>query len=488
MKYDDTIRVFSPDRGESDTPVSLNEKVYSDEPIKKRNMGRIEVMRSLKPALNGEANSAYVFYVQALTMADYEEDYDYMRYCSNCKVYEGYQSYSPLTSEQLRAYFSWRKDLRNGKYPPVIIAFLRIYLNEIINLIGVNDSMHGYRILRDIEKHYYSGKISGGYFLHTVMTDYVIYYGLDCSLIPVSRLKEPIANLKKLINCREAEDSELVEAISYFSDYKLDESKFYQENKENVCKFTAYAIRRVSDIVKEKHNSTLADKLFGTLTVYPYFPFYGNLHFVKDKMKTCSYSNGGAEIYCCNEGKWTKSVYENVYQSKRVRSFIRTIERVFREKTGYRHKLKEDAMPVYIVREIENAAYDYLREKNKPKIQIDISKLEGIRSASEITREKLIVEEENEEIIETVSESEESVKENSEILLSDGESAFLHAMLYEESTAEIPVKYNSMASVLADGINEKLFDYFSDNVIEFDGDTPVLIEDYTDELKGMIKK
>lgn len=43
-----------------------------------------------------------------------------------------------------------------------------------------------------------------------------------------------------------------------------------------------------------------------------------------------------------------------------------------------------------------------------------------------------------------------------------------------------------MPSVVAEQINEKLFDQFADTVILFDGDTPELIEDYADDLKGMI--
>ena len=42
-----------------------------------------------------------------------------------------------------------------------------------------------------------------------------------------------------------------------------------------------------------------------------------------------------------------------------------------------------------------------------------------------------------------------------------------------------------MVSILADSINEKLFDLFGDTVIDFSADSPELIEDYTDELREM---
>ena len=45
-----------------------------------------------------------------------------------------------------------------------------------------------------------------------------------------------------------------------------------------------------------------------------------------------------------------------------------------------------------------------------------------------------------------------------------------------------------MLSVLVDTINERLFDLFGDTVIIDDGGELALIEDYKDELKGIIGK
>ena len=43
-----------------------------------------------------------------------------------------------------------------------------------------------------------------------------------------------------------------------------------------------------------------------------------------------------------------------------------------------------------------------------------------------------------------------------------------------------------MPSILADSINEKLFDFFGDTVIDMSTDVPELIEDYIDELQGFV--
>ena len=49
----------------------------------------------------------------------------------------------------------------------------------------------------------------------------------------------------------------------------------------------------------------------------------------------------------------------------------------------------------------------------------------------------------------------------------------------------VPFRNGIMLSVAAEEINEALFDNFGDTVIAFDGDTPIIIEDYENELKGM---
>ena len=63
---------------------------------------------------------------------------------------------------------------------------------------------------------------------------------------------------------------------------------------------------------------------------------------------------------------------------------------------------------------------------------------------------------------------------------------FIRALLYGGDTESAAKSCGKMPSILADSINEKLFDTFGDTVIDFSSDTPELIEDYTDELRQMI--
>ncbi|MCD7820150.1 MAG: TerB N-terminal domain-containing protein [Lachnospiraceae bacterium] len=63
---------------------------------------------------------------------------------------------------------------------------------------------------------------------------------------------------------------------------------------------------------------------------------------------------------------------------------------------------------------------------------------------------------------------------------------FMQIMLYGGDLKGFLAETHQMVSVLAESVNEQLYDEFADTVIEFDGNTPVLVEDYLDDLKGMI--
>ena len=129
-----------------------------------------------------------------------------------------------------------------------------------------------------------------------------------------------------------------------------------------------------------------------------------------------------------------------------------------------------------------NEQYKESLEREKPVISIDISKLQSIRDISEITRDKLIVEEETEEP--NAPETPIEQPRDSGILKSPLKEIML-ALLKGENAENVARKKGIMLSVAVEKINEMLYDDFGDTVIDFDGDTPIIIEDYENELKGM---
>ena len=191
--------------------------------------------------------------------------------------------------------------------------------------------------------------------------------------------------------------------------------------------------------------------------------------------------------YSCRNGSWRcKRFFGSRSKSRDLGAIVKAVDCEMREAYGFKSALKPEKTAKVLVGIIRKEINEFLEEKKRnaaPKIEIDMSKLQGIRTASEITGKKLIVDEETEEI---AAPDEPKPVNNTE--LSDDEFAFMQKMLYGEDYESFLHKKGIMLSVIVDCVNEKLFDLFGDTVIDFNGDVPELIEDYIEELKGIIGK
>ena len=159
-----------------------------------------------------------------------------------------------------------------------------------------------------------------------------------------------------------------------------------------------------------------------------------------------------------------------------------------RDETDFKYKISFDGISKNtekILRSEIEQFFEEKRRKESMKIEIDISKLSSIRMSADKIREKLIVEEETDMEFEEVS-VQDNVSENAiDMILDKDEYGFICALLYDGDHKKAAAESGKMVSILADSINEKLFDDFGDTVIEFSEDKPIIIDDYTEELKNM---
>ena len=168
---------------------------------------------------------------------------------------------------------------------------------------------------------------------------------------------------------------------------------------------------------------------------------------------------------------------------------MKMLDHLMRERYDFRYKLRpaevSKSFSAIIKKELDRIDEEKMRHQAM-NIEIDLSKLESIRSAADITRDKLIVEEEEEVVPEIESAELELPENNTDSPLSVGETLFLKALLNGGDWASAAKNSGEMPSILADSINEKLFDLIGDTVIDMSNDTPELIEDYIDELQGFV--
>ena len=194
-----------------------------------------------------------------------------------------------------------------------------------------------------------------------------------------------------------------------------------------------------------------------------------------------------------------------------------------------------------IIQAISDAADTYIKEKEeaaKPKIHIDFGKLSGIRKDAAYTRDQLITEEEiysEEDFLDQIdtgaknnqytsdeyefmkfddevsagnetkagsnnnasvydyklqpSENDKAVSNDQpsgNLLISEHQMNIVNLLLSGGNVIEYAASNHLMLAIEIDAINEALYDEIGDTVIEFDGDTPELVEDYIDDIKQIL--
>ena len=130
-------------------------------------------------------------------------------------------------------------------------------------------------------------------------------------------------------------------------------------------------------------------------------------------------------------------------------------------------------------------------------VTIDFSVLDHIRAASEATKEKILTRDERDDLTDDLpviaktqyaaseAENDQIMQSNEDLILTADESELLQALLNGTDPSPALKSRGVIPSVIADRLNDKLFDRFGDTVIEFDGDAPSLVEDYRAELQEL---
>ena len=157
-------------------------------------------------------------------------------------------------------------------------------------------------------------------------------------------------------------------------------------------------------------------------------------------------------------------------------------------KTGHPLKeRKEAAWAVPYIEAVIEADRKAKLEAARPKVSIDFSGLDKIRKDALETQDNLLTEEETQCTPETASKpSEVSVPSGVSVPLDGMQMQLLRMLLRGEPVQELIAAQHGMPSVIADAINEALFDLIGDTVVECDGKTITLVEDYRDNIIGIL--
>ncbi|MDO4633607.1 MAG: TerB N-terminal domain-containing protein [Eubacteriales bacterium] len=486
------------------------EGYYYDEPIRisevqKKSLTphKYRAMRTLEESFPRHHKEAQIFYLQAKFMENFEDDFPYEK-----EIICFYPTYRSLKTAELRGYFTWRAGWRKGDGTLPQKTYALIYLYELFHCIGFRTAKEAYaeflRFSSQCEE--LLGKESAS--LKLWRNDFLIYYDLDPEHSGEHGARDADEWLMTLTKAHEVSDRQLFDALCLLSPHKIQKSAVYRKKPDTVMFVLCHALRSYDERYAKGHLKSFLQKLLIRKRSTLYLPFrqavfYDHLHY-----QQYSYELTPLQQYHCNAGEWFMDV--TLLHSKaasELKLFVRTTDRILRETFDIRPALKADTEPDLMVQCILDAIREE-KQANAPKITFDLGLLGQIRKSADQTEEKLLTEEERwempifdtpdsamaDEITQTAPEQNDEAKmeaastsEEQELPLSETESDFLKLLLQEKDPSAFLREKHLMASLTADHINELLFDFFDDNILEFAGAYPSVVEDYAEELKGLLQ-
>lgn len=480
---EDTVSAYS------QKTACISDGHYRDEPIIKtasqlNNYTPDKIIKMRQISNQGGMSPQELFYRQGVFMADFEDDY--YRPIEADKISYRYPTYQSMRDRELRMYFSWRtKVRRTGEISSDVPAFLLLYIYEILNLIGFGDSYSAFHEFVKIYDKYKDLSYIGSY-LHSWYRDFVAYYKLDLSYLQ----KLPDMNIyesQKPLFEIESSDEAIFNSICMYSGYDIKRSPALRKSEKLYRDIICDAYRRIF-IAKRTENKSFAEELFEPIIEEPLFIFSGAVFFHKENIKEYSYDYYLYKIICI-ENKWFIRRYDSRFTSNLMGNFLKYIDHTLRKEYRLSPPFKnEPKVPFEYKAYVLDAIIGYKQRQEelmRPQVTIDMSLLGDIRSTANVTMHKLLVDEDIFFDYEITCENQVCNDFHSD-LLADDEIRLIRLLIANDNYNVFLKENNLLLSVIVDSINEKLFETFQDTVVVTDGNNAELIEDYIEDLKGLV--
>ena len=491
-----------------DVPLPFFNSSYKPEkpviPERIRAMRRMFKYGGREPA----AVKAFRFRRQALFMQDYEDDLPW-----HGEFFCYYATYRDLTINQLRGYFTWRADIRRGEYHPIPTSVAFIYVYELFNGIGASSPEETLRKLKEFEAGYLDSGVGDRYMRSTLrrsMLEFAIVRNLPPETVRQYADPDMLARdeaLQALRSPADRSDDELFSALCHFAKKKLTASPVLtvdgDRGRHLFCEIwrTAASKCRIKD-------QTLFRSCFGSQRSSSWFPLGSIVYDWGGKPPDMDYSINECRSYHCRDGEWRADCFENYeYDKDRFLSLIHAADLRLRRylKTGrYLRDSENDAWALPYIDEVIRVDERLVAEASRPKITVDLSGLDRIRKDAIATRNSLLTEEERAEMEATEEVAEEAVNGETpaeksakdtdgsalagrpDLPLDAVQIQILRGLLRGESVREIVKGNHLMPSMVADAINEAMFDEIGDTVLSCEDDALSLVDDYRDDLAQLL--
>lgn len=509
------------------------------------------------------ASRERLFVAQARLAADYEDDFPF-----SGDFHHYFPTYRAMDDYQLRGYFAWRTCIRRGSLVRGPLSFAFVHLYELINGISVTDPSDGFAKLSGFWQSYRQIDRGIDRYCRIWVHDYVVYHGLSASLLDhplLSRKRGGAADAgdaggpspssdEALMVLRQADDEastarvgrkerrapayaagneKLFSALARASSYRIESSKLSHARPKLLRDAACELWRALASYYRKNRKKSLFEHLFGSHVARYYPMFRSAVFFGESRHADAVFDEGPLRRFVCRGGMWTVEGYDDAeVPNAELGRWLKELDRSLREAIGFSPALKAPIVPKYVKAGASEAiavALECEREAERRRIDIDFSKLAGIRQAANVTCEALLTDEERDEAPESrpapappehteaagqrperspsANPSPHSAETRADVSapastpasssararnpygLTDSELAWLRAVASGDADARRKAanEAGSPETLLVDRVNEKLFELVGDIAIEDAQNGPALIEDYEPDVRGMLQ-
>ena len=442
---------------------------------------------------------ARIFREDALRYADRESD---EIYTGDFQAY--YTTYRALPTKVLEGYFGWRTRLRRGAYTDAPLSFKFLYAYELLGCVGVGSAEDGFEALDALRQHYRERVLTD--YLDIWLRDFAVYYALDERYL--SRAFEEVRRVDRLRAALKYPDNysteELFSALNTVSSYDVTRSPFYKAQGELCREALARVYRAVCASEAERGAVDFQELFCGVAGDIPYQMFRNAVFIETGKHADTTLEIDDVRRYICRFGRWRCECLgvsgKLPGKSTAMGELLHEGERIARETFGFGRPLKPNGLKKRTLKIVQRAVEDYYQERkqaSRPAVSVDRSLLSDIRADAAQTMQRLLIEEDEPETVCTPTEAAvmppEAERETAPIAappagLTDDERQFLLLLLADGPWRAFTSERHLFPSLLADSINDKLFDTIGDTVLEADGgDGYTVVEDYRDELTAILR-
>lgn len=460
-------------------------RIYSDTPIGEpvRDID-VDVPRRISEMMGvlgpeGGESAGRAFVRAARMMEDYEDDHVYTG--SFPQVLRTYRS---MTVPQLRGYFGWRTRLRRGDaemtpYP----SYAYTYACELVNGVGWRDPDEGFDMLADLLDAY-SGTDWFAYPFDWIC-DFAACYGVHLRRGLSSPWSAAVNAMSRLDSLTPEEAMPLIRSIS---GYDLERSKAFRMQKGRIEEAALLTLRNLDAGWTRVSGVSLKDTLFPSEWRHYYRMFPTAVYDDPGDDGRREYTVEGVAYYERNRGSWSKATYGmNRGMIRTVGLAMRALDARVRIRCGIRPLLKpnipDDSWIAGCADDALKALDALERERALAAVAIDPESLERIRRDAEDTMEMIMTSEERPDDEGAVPTPPAPADRG---LLDPAEAGFLRILLSGGDWRGYLADMRLMESVVVDSINGKLYDVFSDNVIEEGDDGPSPVDDYIKDLEAIV--